>query len=153
MKMLNIQNKLTHRSHISHCCVFSLFPSWIGHWYVFFLFSSWHSFSVKIWLHSISKNLEFIKSILIRKKFINLVVINTLVAIVYILFCKIILFKFYYQYVKRHKFRVYEIYIFFGGGRGLNLQPCIYYALSISTELSSREHMRYTLKKRKPYRF
>jgi len=28
--------------------------------------------------------------------------------------------------------------IFFGGGRGSNPRPCIYYALSIPTELSSK---------------
>jgi len=31
--------------------------------------------------------------------------------------------------------------IFFGGGWGLNPGPCIYYALSISIELSSRGHV------------
>jgi hypothetical protein len=30
---------------------------------------------------------------------------------------------------------------FFGGGRGSNHGPCIYYALSIPTELSSRGHL------------
>jgi len=30
---------------------------------------------------------------------------------------------------------------FFCGGRGLNLRPCIYYALSIPTELNSREQI------------
>jgi len=40
------------------------------------------------------------------------IVINTFLAIVYILFCKIILFKFYHQYVKRHKFKVYMKYTY-----------------------------------------
>lgn len=31
-----------------------------------------------------------------------------------------------------------SIFIFFGGGRGSNPGPCIFYALSIPTELSSR---------------
>jgi len=33
---------------------------------------------------------------------------------------------------------VYLFLSFFGGGRGSNLGPCIFYALSIPTELSSR---------------
>jgi len=32
-------------------------------------------------------------------------------------------------------------FIFFSVGRGLNPGPCIYYSLSIPTELSSRGHM------------
>jgi len=38
---------------------------------------------------------------------------------------------------------IYHISIqlfFLGGGRGLNLEPCIYYALSLPIELSSRGH-------------
>ena len=30
---------------------------------------------------------------------------------------------------------------FLGGSRGLNLKSCIYYALSLSTELSSQGHL------------
>ena len=33
---------------------------------------------------------------------------------------------------------------FFCGGRGLNPGPCIFYALSLSTELNSREHINTT---------
>jgi len=38
--------------------------------------------------------------------------------------------------------------MFFGGGRGLNPRPCIYYALSLPTELNSRG-LNYTPLKRK----
>ena len=34
---------------------------------------------------------------------------------------------------------------FFGVGRGLNPGPCIYYALSLPTELSSRERFFFSL--------
>jgi len=37
--------------------------------------------------------------------------------------------------------------IFFYGGRSLNLGPCIFYALSLPTELSSRGQLNYFLKK------
>lgn len=36
---------------------------------------------------------------------------------------------------------IYVQYIFFGSDRGLNPDPCVFYALSKSTELSSRGHM------------
>jgi len=34
-----------------------------------------------------------------------------------------------------------KLMYFFCGGRGLNPRPCIFYALSLSTELSSRGHI------------
>jgi len=36
---------------------------------------------------------------------------------------------------------VHVVFFFFCGGRGLNSRPCIYYTLSLPTELSSREPM------------
>jgi hypothetical protein len=38
---------------------------------------------------------------------------------------------------------IHGIRIFFGGGRGLNLKPYIYYALSLTIELSSQGHTVY----------
>jgi len=35
--------------------------------------------------------------------------------------------------------------LFFGGGRGLNPEPCIYYVLFLPTELSSQGFYLYTL--------
>ena len=50
-------------------------------------------------------------------------------------------------------FKLLNIYNFFYGGRDLNLVHCIYYTLSLSTEVSSRgqckfAHVRKTLIKR-----
>jgi len=38
------------------------------------------------------------------------------------------------------KLLFYFVVLFFGGGRGSNHEPCIYYALFIPIELSSRGH-------------
>jgi len=46
----------------------------------------------------------------------------------------------FHRYALRTKKNNTYFYIYFGGGRGLNPGPCIYYALSLRTELSSRGH-------------
>ena len=46
-----------------------------------------------------------------------------------------------YKYYRSQILNLYsKVYVFFGGIRDSNPRPCIYYVLSLPTELSSRRH-------------
>ena len=46
-------------------------------------------------------------------------------------------FFFFFFFAEKFLF-IYKIYFFFCGGRDLNVRPCMYYALSLPTELISQ---------------